>query len=173
MAEKAIANSAAEYLPSPLYRLSYHPHKVPNILFCGVERAHPAYDRFLFHPHIEEVVLLDFFYGVTGDLSEDAVGLDLPNNFDSWNAAHFLFQKASHAVGMFGAAPPEVIGEQGLELCGDESHLRRELHALLSQIEKVVAKFRLEKDNGFAAQDSVLCAAEREHIHAQIAGRLA
>src|SRR5271155_836522 len=118
MAEKAIAKSAAEYLPSPLYRLCYNPHKIANILFRGVERAHPAHDRFLFHPHIEEVVLLDFFDGVTGDLSEHAVGFDLPNNLDSGNASHFLFQQSSHAVGMFGATPPEVVSEQRLELRG-------------------------------------------------------
>src|SRR5580704_7032835 len=111
MAEKAIANSTAEYLPSPLHRICDYPCKIVNIIFGGVERAHPADDRFLFHPHIEKVVLLNFFNRLARNLGEHAVGFNLPNNLDSGNATHFLFQQASHAVGMFGTAPPEVVGE--------------------------------------------------------------
>src|SRR5580698_7091393 len=71
----------------PLDRLCNDPGKLVDIVFGGVEGAHPAHDRLLLDPHIEEVVPLNLFNGVAGDLSEDAIGLDLPHNFQFRDAA--------------------------------------------------------------------------------------
>ena len=52
-----------------------------------------------------------------------------------------------------------------LELGGDEAHLRGQLHALLAQVQKVLAVLGVEKYHRLAAQDSILGAAERENVH--------
>src|SRR3979490_415399 len=102
--------------------LSHDLGELPDIFFRCVERAHPADDGFLFDPHVEEVTLFDLLDGVSRDLREDAVGFNLPHNLYSWNAADFFFQQASHAIGVLRAAMPEIIGQQSLELRGDETH---------------------------------------------------
>ena len=67
---------------------------------------------------------------------------------------------------MGGAPEPEVIGEERLELGGDEAHLGRELHALLPHEAEIGGALRVGEDDGFAAEEAVLGAAEREDVHA-------
>jgi len=63
-------------------------------------------------------MLLDFLDGVARDLREYAIRFHLPHDSDSRNAADFFFQQLGHAVGVLGAAPPEIVGKQRLELRG-------------------------------------------------------
>src|SRR5216683_3112042 len=82
-----------------------------NVFFRRIERTHPAHDRFFFDPHVEKVMLPDLLDGMMRNLREDAVGFDLPNYFDFRNAGDFFLQEPRHAVGVFGASPPEVMGQ--------------------------------------------------------------
>src|SRR5271166_747089 len=93
-----------------------------DVVFGGIEGAHPADDAFFFDPHVEEVAGFDFFDGVARDLDEYSVGLDGPDYFDAGDAGDFLFQQSGHAISVLGAAAPEVVREQGFELHGDEAH---------------------------------------------------
>src|SRR5580658_2763617 len=96
--------------------------EVFHVLFGGIEGAHPADDAFFFNPHVEKVAGFDFFDGMAWDLNEYSVGFDLPDDLYLRDEADFLFQQASHAIGVFGAAAPEVVREQSFELHGDEAH---------------------------------------------------
>src|ERR1700691_933430 len=101
--------------PAKLIRLDGLVHalcKPSNIFLRGIERAHPADNRFFLNPGVEEVSLPDFFNGVAGNLREDAIGLDFPDDFDAGNAADLLLQRAGSAVGVFSAAPPKIVREQ-------------------------------------------------------------
>src|ERR1700722_17469195 len=104
------------------YGFGDHGGQVPDVFFGGVEGAHPADDAFVLNPHVEEVAGFDFFDGVAGDLDEYAIGLHFPDDFHSGDKADLFFQQASHAIGVFGAAAPEVVREQSFELHGDEAH---------------------------------------------------
>ncbi len=74
---------------------------------------------------------------------------------------------------MLRTAPPQIVRQQSLELRRDEAHLRRQLHPLLAQVEKIGTQSAIEKHDRFPAQDSILRAAEGEHIHAEVARSLA
>ena len=43
------------------------------------------------------------------------------------------------------------------------------MHALLAQIQEVVAQLLVEENHGFGSQRAVLCSSERKHVHAQVA----
>src|SRR6266851_255076 len=101
---------------------SHHLRELPDVFLRRVERAHPADDRLLFDPHVEEVTLFYPGDGAGRDLREDAVGFNLPDDLYPRNAADFFFQQASYAIGVLGAAMPEIVGQQSLELRGDEAH---------------------------------------------------
>src|SRR5580700_9382440 len=75
-------------------------------------------------------------------------------------------------VGVQGAAPPQIIGEQRFELYRDEAHLRSQLHSLLPQIEKIGAELAIEENYRLATQDAILRAPKRKDVRAQIARSL-
>jgi hypothetical protein len=118
-------------------------------------------------------VLFDLVDAGAGDLREDAVGLDVPDNLDLRDFFQLGFEQASHAIGVLGAAAPEIASEQGFELHGDETHFGGQLHPLLAQVEEIGAEAAIEEDDGFAAHDAVFRPAEREHVDAEIARGLA
>src|ERR1700730_15497861 len=118
-------------------------------------------------------MLPDLLDGVARNLGEDAVGFHLPNYFDSRNASNFFLQQPRHAVGAFGASPPKVMGQQRFELRGDKAHFRRELHALLAQVQKIVAELSVEEYDRLASNDAIFGSPERKNVDAQIARRLA
>src|SRR3977135_862247 len=87
---------------------SHHLGELPDIFFRCVERAHPADDGFLFDPHVEEVTLFDPGNGMSGDLREDTVGLNLPDDLYAWDPADFFFQQPRHAICVLSTAMPEI-----------------------------------------------------------------
>src|SRR4030081_54962 len=103
--------------------LSHDLGELPDIFFRCVERAHPADDGFLFDPHVEKVALLNLGDGMGRDFREDPVGFHLPDNLYSWDPADFFFEQPRHAICVLSTAMPEIVGQQRLELCGDETHL--------------------------------------------------
>src|SRR5207237_8984464 len=48
-----------------------------------------------------------------------------------------------------------------------------ELHALFAQVLKIASELSIEEDDRFGAHETVLGAAEREHVDAQVASGLA
>jgi len=144
-----------------------------DVLFGGVERAHPADNGFFFDPHIKKILLHDLIDGGPGDLRKDAIGFDGPHDSESWDAAEFPFEKAGHAVGMLGVASPEIAGQERLELHRDKAHLGCQLHPLLAQVEEIAGECGVKENDSFPPQDTVFGAAERKDVHAEIARGLA
>ena len=102
------------------------------------------------------------------DFSEDPVRFHFVNDLDLRDCLQLLLQQACHAVGMPRALLPEIAGEQGVKLRGDEAHLGGELHALLAQIQEVVGQLLVEENHGFCSHRAVFCSAEGEHVHSQV-----
>ncbi len=67
---------------------------------------------------------------------------------------------------------PEITREQGIKLGRDEAHLGGKLHALLAQIQEVMAQLLVEENHGFSSQGAVLGTSEGEHVHSQVPGGL-
>ena len=67
---------------------------------------------------------------------------------------------------MTGTAQPQVVGQQGDELGGHESHLRGQLHRLLADEPQPGLGLGSEGDDRLGAQGAVLGAAEGDHVHA-------
>ena len=73
---------------------------------------------------------------------------------------------------MAGVLEPEVAGEEGLELGGEEAHLRRELAELLADELEAVGELRAQEDDGVAEQEAVLGRAEGDDVDAAVGGQL-
>jgi len=69
---------------------------------------------------------------------------------------------------MRGAATPQISRQQRFKLRRDESHLRRQVHALLAYVLKVSRARLIEKHDRLAVHHSVLRPAERKHIDANV-----
>ena len=134
--------------------------EVSNILFGRIERAHPAHDRLLFNPSVEKVAFPNLGNGVAWNLGEDTIGFDLPDDFHCRYSSDLFFQESSHAIGVLSAAPPEIVGQQCLQLNGDETHLGRKLHALFAYVKEIPAEFTIKENYRLAAYDPVLSPAE-------------
>ena len=52
---------------------------------------------------------------------------------------------------------------------GNEAHFRGELHALLAQVQEILAELAIEEYDGLASNDAIFRSAERKNVHAQIA----
>ena len=61
---------------------------------------------------------------------------------------------------MAGIFLPQIVAEQSIELRGNETHLRSQLHSLLAGIKKILGQFALEEHHRFGAQRAVLGPAE-------------
>src|SRR5215468_9331385 len=154
---------------SSFRRLGHALREFAHVLFSRVERTHPAHDSLFLNPRIEEILLLNLLDGVLRNLREDTVGFDLPHDAHLWNLSDLRLEHLCHPVGMLGAALPQILGQQGLKLHRDESHLGSQLHALLAQVKKIGTQSTIKENDGFSAHDTVLRSTERKHIHSQIA----
>ena len=75
-------------------------------------------------------------------------------------------QPRRHRVGVAGAAQPQLVGQQRVELGGEEAHLRRELQRLLADVQEVVRELGVQEHDRLGTEQPVLGAAEREHVRA-------
>jgi len=66
-----------------------------------------------------------------------------------------------------------LLVRQSVELGGDEAHFGGKLHALFAQVLKIASELFIEEDDRFGAHETVLGAAEREHVEAKVASGLA
>ena len=76
------------------------------------------------------------------------------------------------SVGVLGIAQPCARLEHADPGGGEEAHLRRELAGLLAAIGEFGGELAVEEDHGFAHGQTVLRAAEAEHVDAALPGDL-
>ena len=71
-----------------------------------------------------------------------------------------------HLVRAGGGVPPQVAFVQGVELCGEEAHLRRQLQIHLAQEAHSVADVGVEDDDRLGAEQAVLRPAQADDVDA-------
>jgi hypothetical protein len=53
---------------------------------------------------------------------------------------------------MSGTSGPQIVTQQGRELCGDEAHLGSQLHPLFADKEETFGQFRTKKNHRLPQQ---------------------
>jgi hypothetical protein len=128
--------------------LDYSPHpfdEVVNVCFRRVERAHQANFRNRFVPNVKRSTSSALRYEL---LRHDLRRRHSPRPLrQRYLAPGHLFQfapqQSRHAVRVRSAATPQIARQQRLELRGDVTHLRRQLHALFANVFEVVGQLRI------------------------------
>ena len=104
-----------------------------HVGFLGVERAHQPDDTRLLVPDVEGPLGLQLLDDRAGKHGEHPVGLHGVGQGHPGHGGHAGTQPGGHGVGVGCTAQPQVVGQQGDELGGDEAHLRGQLHRLLAE----------------------------------------
>ena len=106
----------------------------------------------------ERLGLLEFHRDV------DQVGLRLLRDLDAVDPGDGLGQRTRHPVRVAREFPPQFVIEQGVQLGGDEPHLRSELERALPQDLETFGRLRITEDDGLAEQRAVLVRPQAEHV---------
>jgi hypothetical protein len=95
-------------------------------------------------------------------------------NDHSWSRAILARggQARGHRVGVARVAQPQIVGQERIELGGDEAHLGRELSRLLASEACTRRQLGAQEDDRLAVEEPVLGAAEGEHVDAGAGGHL-
>ena len=135
-----------------------------DVLLGRVERGHPPHHARLRVPDIEGVPTLQLLGHAGREGGEDPIGLDRVGNGRTRYPGNSAGQPAGHPVGMVGIGSPQVLGQQGHELGGYETHLRGELHRLLPDEPQRGLSGRAEGDDRLGPHGPVLGRPEGEDV---------
>ena len=83
------------------------------------------------------------------------------------------YRRVAELVRVLGEADPQVVVQQGVELGGDEPHLRRQLRDLLADEHRSLGQLGVQEHDRLAERQAGLGAAEADHVDPGVDGEAA